>query len=226
MIWGYDGRYPIAEVENASESDVIHLNFESESTLVGFPSHAVQTESYTGEKCMSLYSGSSSYFNFTSSDKIDVQNQNGKYTLSAWVKTPNNNQYNITNSNLVISVWDETGTNQIGWHNAPIGNTQDKWKYFEVIVDLSNYSGHVKLLPHIWNNAQFPTPEKIYFDDIRFHPTDASMVTYTFSPLGMTSKIDNRQKKLTYEYDEFGRLIVVRDDEMNIISQNKYNYRP
>jgi len=52
------------------------------------------------------------------------------------------------------------------------------------------------------------------------------ITTYTHKPLiGITSITDPRGEKTTYHYDSFGRLILIKDADGNIISENKYNYR-
>ena len=55
----------------------------------------------------------------------------------------------------------------------------------------------------------------------------AAMVTaYTYDHLtGVTSTIDPKGQKNTYEYDLQGRLFRVRDAEGRVVSENKYNYK-
>lgn len=49
--------------------------------------------------------------------------------------------------------------------------------------------------------------------------------TYTYSPLlGVTSITDERGKGITYEYDAFNRLSLIRDQDNNIVKQICYNY--
>lgn len=63
------------------------------------------------------------------------------------------------------------------------------------------------------------------FDDIRIHPVDASMVTYTYDPNGnVTSSTDAKSLTTYYEYDNFQRLRNVRDYQKNIIKTICYNY--
>lgn len=54
----------------------------------------------------------------------------------------------------------------------------------------------------------------------------AMITTFTYKPLvGVTSIIDPKGQKTTYEYDSFGRLVSVKDHDGNLLSENKYNYR-
>lgn len=62
-------------------------------------------------------------------------------------------------------------------------------------------------------------------DEVRLHPTDAQMTTYTYDPLvGMTSSTDANNRTTYYEYDAFGRLQAVKDEEGNILQSHGYHY--
>ncbi|MGK6353493.1 RHS repeat domain-containing protein [Parapedobacter sp. DT-150] len=55
----------------------------------------------------------------------------------------------------------------------------------------------------------------------------AEVTILTYDPLGgMTTQVDPSGRKLSYEYDGFGRLWRVKDHFGNIIEEYKYNYRP
>jgi YD repeat-containing protein len=64
------------------------------------------------------------------------------------------------------------------------------------------------------------------YDDIRIYPSDALMTTYTYKPLvGMSSKTDIDDRVISYEYDGFGRLKLIRDQDGNIIKTIDYHYK-
>jgi YD repeat-containing protein len=55
--------------------------------------------------------------------------------------------------------------------------------------------------------------------------SDVLIKTFSYIPLfGMTSQTDPAGRTTYYEYDDFGRLELVRDQNNNIISKNEYHY--
>jgi YD repeat-containing protein len=53
------------------------------------------------------------------------------------------------------------------------------------------------------------------------------ITTYTHKPLiGVSTITDPKGKKMQYTYDSFNRLMYVKDDEGNIVSENQYHYKP
>ncbi|KIC91309.1 hypothetical protein OI18_22420 [Flavihumibacter solisilvae] len=62
-------------------------------------------------------------------------------------------------------------------------------------------------------------------DEVRVHPVEAVMLSYTFDPLvGMTSQTDANSRTTYYEFDTFGRLELVRDQYRNILKKYCYSY--
>ncbi len=65
-----------------------------------------------------------------------------------------------------------------------------------------------------------------WIDDIRLHPAEAEMSSFTYDPLiGLTSEADAAGNIRYYEYDAFHRLSTIRDLQGNIVEDYKYNYR-
>ncbi|AEV99390.1 hypothetical protein A4D02_26500 [Niastella koreensis] len=62
-------------------------------------------------------------------------------------------------------------------------------------------------------------------DELRLHPKEAKMSTFTYEPLtGMTSKCDERGYITYFEYDGFGRVSLIRDENANILRKFCYSY--
>ncbi len=63
-------------------------------------------------------------------------------------------------------------------------------------------------------------------DEVRFYPAAAQMTTFTYEPLiGMTSQCDVNNRITYYEYDGFGHLKLIKDQNGNIIKTMDYKYK-
>jgi YD repeat-containing protein len=63
-----------------------------------------------------------------------------------------------------------------------------------------------------------------YLDEVRLYPANAQMTTYTYTPLvGVSTKCDAGNRATYYQYDAFGRLKVVLDQDRNIIRTIQYH---
>lgn len=63
-------------------------------------------------------------------------------------------------------------------------------------------------------------------DEVRLYPEGAMMTTYTYDPLiGVTSITDVNNLSTYYVYDNFGRLMHVKDHNGNIVKAYEYRYK-
>lgn len=63
-------------------------------------------------------------------------------------------------------------------------------------------------------------------DEVRLYPSTARMNTATYIPiLGKNSECDPANRIIYYEYDELGRLKIIRDEKRNVIKTYEYNYK-
>lgn len=65
-----------------------------------------------------------------------------------------------------------------------------------------------------------------FIDEVRVQPKDALMKTFTYEPLvGITSETDPSGKTIFYEYNNWGELKLIKDDQGNILKQYDYQYQ-
>lgn len=63
-----------------------------------------------------------------------------------------------------------------------------------------------------------------YIDEVIVRPPNSSVTTYTYSPTGkITSKLNERGDGEFYEYDVFGRLLLVKDESRNVLKEFRVN---
>lgn len=103
----------------------------------------------------------------------------------------------LTNGNYSLVYWQKSGGN---------------WSLQSSVVTVGSGSYTINLTGQV--------------DEVRFYPVEAKMTTYTYRPLvGMTSQTDINNRVTYYEYDDLGRLAVVRDQDGNILKKICYNYK-
>jgi hypothetical protein len=158
-IWGYGKQFVIAEIKNASFSNVFYENFED------------------GNGNSSIDDCNTGHYSFSGSYTKQLTGlQNGNYTLS--YKRKLNDTWQLTKQTIVV-------VNGGYFINLPAGQ----------------------------------------YDDIRFHPKDAEMTTYTYDKIrGVTSQNDANDNTAYFEYDNLGRLKTIRDTQKNIIKSYRYTY--
>lgn len=64
------------------------------------------------------------------------------------------------------------------------------------------------------------------YDDVSIYPADAQLTSYTHDPLvGITSQTDAKGLTTYFEYDTYGRLLYVKDQDKNIIKSYDYHFK-
>jgi YD repeat-containing protein len=123
-----------------------------------------------------------------------------KSKIMAGVYTvPNAKRPNVS-GDYILSYWTQEGS-------AP-------WTYKEKLIQ--NYATGSPITTD---------PVNGYLDEVRLYPKGAFMTTFTYEPLiGMTSMTDATNVTLYYEYDDFGRLKLVRDQDHNIVQSYDYQF--
>jgi hypothetical protein len=91
-----------------------------------------------------------------------------------------------------------------------VGRIANGWKYYEHKI-----SGQSAI--SLSGSGQI--------DELRLYPVNSQMTTFTYDPLiGMTSQCDLNNQITYYEYDDAGRLKLVRDQNRYILKKYCYNF--
>lgn len=189
VIYGYTSdtsfadNLPIAEVMNASTSDVAYTSYEVNSkggwTYSG--SSQINPSSVTGERCYDLSGG-----NITKSISAGTT-----YLVTFWLK--NNTGTATVNSSSATSIVSKNG-----------------WTLYTKSISASStitISGTGNI------------------DELRLYPLGAMMRTMTYRPfIGVSSECDVNNRITYYDYDAFGRLMLVRDEDKKVLKKNCYTY--
>nr|MBI1231859.1 hypothetical protein [Cytophagales bacterium] len=183
-LWSYDHQYPIAEVRNATASQVSYTSFETDDkgnwNYSGVP---VNNFFKTGKKAYNLSSG-------TIRKPVTGASANNPYKVGFWART--------VSGTRVVNISGQTESLTTSW----------KWVEKSVTSSSLTISG-----------------TNILVDELRLHPQTAQMTTYSYDPMvGMLSETDARSYSRFYEYDTFGRLTAIKDDDGQIMEFFEYNY--
>lgn len=208
VIWGYNTSQIIAVTENAAQKSNSFSSFENaelggwilnQQSIISWDPFNTHTGEYY------LYGGCQRSFPVG-----DEALKHEGYTASVWVKGSSQAFIRIEQTGNPSSTVEVSNTGAPG-----------EWNLIEVKIPKAKYiiNGSLILKVTIGGDAN------ALWDDIRFHPSDASMTTYTYAPLiGMTSQSDANNLPTYYEYDPFGRLKLIRDHKKNILKTFEYNY--
>jgi len=112
----------------------------------------------------------------------------------------------------IVSYWSKNGSYGInGTTSITTGRSIRGWTYYEhKITGVTNitFTGNGNI------------------DEVRLYPTDGKMTTYTYKPLiGITSECNENNQIIYYEYDSFGRLKLVKNQDGKILKQYDYQYQ-
>ncbi|NOZ34253.1 MAG: hypothetical protein GXO80_03025 [Chlorobi bacterium] len=205
VIYNSEETKVIANVTNAKEDEIFHADFEKLTDNFS-------TNSYTGKYSKQISGTDSAEACAGVHDFDRTKLVSNKYTFSAWANT------NSEGVKLILQKKTDSPNNP--WKSYTIPNTGGKWKYFELTADIGTFSGTV-LRCEVWANGQ-----NALVDQVRFYPADAYMTTTTYKPLtGITSKTNTNGKASFYEYDKFGRLAKVFDQDKKQIKEFKYHIK-
>lgn len=157
-------------------------------------------------------------------------------TLIGTVSTTNNleerivyDDYNTNGNPIEVSKTDGSHTIYIWGYNEqyPIGKI-DNATYEGMPRTVLTAIGNIKTKSNDENSEAEETELRSLFESLRSNSyfANSMLTSYTYDPLvGVTSTTDPKGYTMYYEYDDFQRLIAVKDAEGNLVSTNDYNYK-
>lgn len=216
LSYGYNGIYQISKSTNATLPETGHTSFENNELngWIKYEDNDFVTDPenvFTGKGAMSV-TGNGPFQIFTVGQNAE---KHSGYKASVWAKGEGAYLHIEVNGEWSSHVKVKNEINDGLWHKLEVELPRHKIQpYFS--------QGH-NLKIKVYVGTERGT---VYFDDLRFHPSDAQMTTYTHEPLiGVTSISNESNKPEFYIYDSFGRLEYIKDFEGNIIKKNDYHYR-
>lgn len=146
----------------------------------------------------------------------------GKYIVSAWVKEANASESTISYTKPSIKIHFD-GNSTVAYTITTQGKIIDGWQKMEAFIEIPTTANSIELKFVVSSDTAF-------FDDVRFFPTDGSMMSYVYDPtsLRLMAELDERNYATLYEYDEEGKLIrIKKETEKGImtIQENRDNIR-
>ncbi len=179
---------------------ITHVNFDSNGNLIEKRVQDNAIESYTWD--YSLTYPTAKVFNapakdiFYTSFEEDGDSNESRTGRKSKTGGFTKSLTGLTPGVYILSYWRKPGST---------------WEYVQSEQTVAGSSFNISLSGHI--------------DEVRFYPKNARMTTYTYDPLiGMTSQCDISNRITYYEYDDFGRLYLIRDHNRNIVKKICYNY--
>jgi hypothetical protein len=200
------------EMLEASQKDNVHKSY-IWNISASYPLAEV-TNAAAGEIAFTSFEDDGNgNWSYSGIPKRSADNVTGRkvYQLS----TGNLSKTGLSSSAIyVVSYWTKnasafsiTGT-QSGFPVS--GQTVNGWKYFE---------------HRITGQTQVTLSGTGIIDEVRLYPAGGEMNSYTYDPLvGITSQCDANNGISYFEYDEFARLILVRNQNRQVVKKICYNY--
>lgn len=129
-----------------------------------------------------------------------------RYWISAWVKEAQANQVKTySDAHLKLSF---TGGTPLSVDFFPTGDIIEGWQ--RIVGSFYVPAGSTAMDLILKNNGTV----EAFYDDIRFHPFNASMKSYVYDPetLWLTAELDDNNFATFYEYDNEGQLVRIKKE--------------
>ncbi|WP_298148448.1 hypothetical protein [Flavobacterium sp.] len=146
---------------------------------------------------------------------------------------PNGTYENNQIKKAFFDEYDESN-NLIKFHEENGTTTAFIWGYNKqyIIAKIENFTGSIlnpNIVSQLQNASNSPDTEYLMqnlFQQLRGSLPESFITTFNYKPLvGVTKITDVKGLETTYVYDQYNRLIEVRDHDNHIIQANKYHFK-
>ena len=217
FVWSYENSLPSAKILNAEYIEVFLDDFEgyndvNEKYFSKTPGATISSQdSYTGSHALRIPAADAGTIRLEVLKNDFRLKANKTYTFSCWFNTQNSNK-------VFVKVIDQYGKTLGSLEKQ--GNTY--WSYAEFSFENSREQGNVKI--EISNHLS--GRGYILLDDIRFSPSDAQISSYQYDlTKGVEVITDPNRIKTHYDYDSFGRLASIRNNDKQLLKEYSYHLR-
>lgn len=213
-MYGYNNTYVIASAENAASYEIFYDSFEEDKWDANITPD--NTKAVSGEYCGKISGNGQGIYSYSSVQLPVEGNVPITFKVSGWI-------YSESPIGTIKLIYIDDLDYE---HSYSQNSTQThEWEFIEFEFTVpATISGR----PVVSVQACIGTPGlgNVWFDDIRMYPSDAELTTYTYKPLiGVTSVTDPSNRRIKYEYDNFGRLLRTRDENGYILQELEYNIK-
>lgn len=218
---GYAESLPIAIIFNASQKEVGYIGFERnrDDWETG---NWITSDDFAHTGIFSAFSnnndGPSKTFYCKNDQNARGIDKNKEYVFEGWIK--------IVSGTANLKIEGFNGTENV-FNKVNSKSTGTGWQHIKLILtkaDMSNLPETGKIIVKCSFNG---VGNSGYIDDLRFHPKDADMSTYTYDPIlsKVTSITDRNNITTYYDYYPSGRLKMVKNQDGNIVQHHDYNFK-
>ncbi|GAA0557246.1 hypothetical protein [Chitinophaga japonensis] len=207
----YDGRYNISEAEQRGNQSAYLWDVNRQYIMARVANAGQSDIAYCG-----FEADGKGNWSFTGTSTADATSPTGRKCYNLGQSGGNISRAGLISSKTyIVSYWTRNtspytlaGT-KVGY---PVkGRTVNGWTYFEHKIS---------------GQSTITISGAGFIDELRLYPETAQMETYTYSPLvGVTSQCDTKNRVSYYEYDDFNRLKLIKDQHGKILKQYDYQYQ-
>ncbi len=116
----------------------------------------------------------------------------------------------VPSGNYTVTLWSTSAAPTVNGGSTTAIVTKGSWKLFRWRL----------------NTVTSVTVAGSNIDEVRLHPTNAWMTTYTYKPfIGLETECDKNNDIKYYSYDGFNRLLRIKDLDQNILKEFSYKYQ-